>query len=404
MYLTHLSLTNFRSFARLDMDVPRRNLLLVGDNAQGKTSLLESVYYLATFTSLQASSDRQLINFLAAGEELSVARLVADFHRQERDHRLEIRLILEPLSTGNNRLRKEILLDGVKRSIQESIGSFNAVMLLPQMTRILEGGPEERRRYLNLALAQVTPGYAQALSEYTQVLGQRNALLKLLADRGGDVDQLLYWDTLLTQKGALLIEARVQAIADLEELAARFHERLTNNREILQLLYKPSFDPARPQTGQFSLPIEAGIKAAGLTREDIRSSFQAQLAARRREEIARGVTVIGPHRDDLCFLSNQVDLGIYGSRGQIRTTLLALKLAEVEWMRAKTGEWPVLLLDETLAELDVQRRADLLRVLEESEQSLLTTTDLGQFADDFVRQSTTWQISAGVVACGEPSA
>ena len=403
MYLTHLSLTNFRSFVRLDMDVPRRNLLLVGDNAQGKTSLLEAVYYLAAFTSLQASSDRQLINFLGGEEDLSVARQVADFRRGDHDHRLEIRLILDASGTNSSRLRKEVLLDGVKRTIQDSIGAFNAVMLLPQMTRILEGGPEERRRYLNLALSQVVPGYAQALSEYAQILSQRNALLKQLGERGGDLDQLTYWDTLLTQRGSLLIQARICAVDELEALAARVHERLTNGQEILQLNYQPSCDPAAGSREQATLPIEIGVDRSGFSREDIQQSFLSQLTARRKEEIARGVTVLGPHRDECIFLANRVNLGVYGSRGQIRTTLLALKLAEVEWMRAKTGEWPVLLLDETLAELDVQRRADLLQVLEESEQSLLTTTDLSQFSPEFIRQSTIWQVRGGVVARAEQS-
>ncbi len=403
MYLTHLSLTNFRSFVRLDMDVPRRNLLLVGENAQGKTSLLEAVYYLAAFTSLQASSDRQLINFWGGEEELSVARLVADFQRANRNHRLEVRLILDASGATSSRLRKEILLDGVKRTIQESIGGFNAVMLLPQMTRILEGGPEERRRYLNLALAQVVPGYAQALSEYSQILSQRNALLKQLGERGGDSDQLIYWDTLLTQRGSQLIQARIRAVDELEKLAAPIHERLTNGQEILQLNYQPSYDPAVAPGDQAALPIEVTVDRSGYSREDIQKGFAERLLSRRREEIARGVTVFGPHRDECGFFANRINLGVYGSRGQIRTTLLALKLAEVEWMHEKTGEWPVLLLDETLAELDVPRREDLLRVLEESEQSLLTTTDLSQFSAEFVRQSTIWQVRGGVVECEEQS-
>src|SRR5512138_5306 len=155
MYLTRLSLTNFRAFARLDMDVPRRTLLLVGDNAQGKTTILEAIYYLATYTSFHAQNDRQLINFVAGREPLAVGRLVAEYRRADRQHQMEVRLIQESSGTnGSTRLRKEILLDGVKRSVHEAIGSFTSVIFLPQMTRIIEGGPDERRRYLNLALAQ----------------------------------------------------------------------------------------------------------------------------------------------------------------------------------------------------------------------------------------------------------
>ena len=151
MHLTHLSLTDYRAFTRLDMDVPRRVLVLVGANAQGKTSVLEAIYYLATFNSFHTHTDRQLINFLACEHMPSVGRIVAHFQRGDRLQRLEVRLILESSSNGG-RFRREILLDGVKRNATEVLGTFTAVIFLPQMTRIIEGEPDERRRYLNLAL------------------------------------------------------------------------------------------------------------------------------------------------------------------------------------------------------------------------------------------------------------
>ncbi len=396
MYLTHLSLTNFRAFTRLDMEVPRRILLLVGDNAQGKTTLLEAVYFLATFTSFHASSDKQLINFASGDESLAVSRLVAHYMRGSDEHRLEVRLIRETNGNGG-RQRKEILVDGVKRSMQDALGHFNAVIFLPQMTHVIEGGPEERRRYLNLALAQVIPGYAQALSEYAQALTQRNALLKQLGERGGDPGQLAYWDTLLVGRGAQLIQARILAVQQLEQGVLRYHDQLTDGKEVLRLQYRPSFDPLTPANGQIQLPVESGVDRTGFTLEQIQEGFARRLQLLRREEIARGVTTVGPHRDELRFISNGIDLGDYGSRGQVRSSLLALKLAEVDWMHEKTGHWPVLLLDETLAELDTQRRGQLLSALEGSEQAFLTTADLTQFAPDFVQRSTIWQVRAGFV-------
>lgn len=398
MYLTHLSLTNFRAFTRLDMDVPRRTLLLVGDNAQGKTSILESIYYLATFSSFHAQHDRQLINFLVSPEPLAVARIVADYQSGDRPRHIEVRLIQENSGiNGGPRLRKEILVDGVKRSVHEAMGAFTAVIFLPQMTRILEGGPEERRRYLNLALSQTTPGYSQALSEYGQALTQRNALLKQLSERGGDPEQLVYWDTLLAQRGALIVHARIAAVQELEQIAARIHHRLTHTEEILRLIYQPAYDPVQRPEGQIALPLQAPIKRTGYSQERIRQGFLQRLSEIRREEIARGVTTIGPHRDELRLLSNGIDLSDFGSRGQVRTALLALKLAEVTWIKHKTGEWPVALLDETLAELDIQRRADLQNYLLEYEQTLLTTTDLNLFDPAFVQQSTAWQVEQGMV-------
>lgn len=396
MYLTHLSLTNFRAFTRLDMEVPRRILLLVGDNAQGKTTLLEAVYFLATFTSFHASSDKQLINFSNADEPLAVSRLVAHYMRGSDEHRLEVRLIREANGNGG-RQRKEILVDGVKRSMQDALGHFNAVIFLPQMTRVIEGGPEERRRYLNLALAQVIPGYAQALSEYAQALTQRNALLKQLGERGGDPGQLAYWDTLLAGRGALLIQARIAAVHELERQVRHYHEQLTDGTEVLRLNYRPSYDPIMPTNGQFGLPAEFEADRTGINLDQLREGFIQRLQLLRREEIARGVTTVGPHRDELRFISNGIDLGDYGSRGQVRSSLLALKLAEVDWMRGKTGHWPVLLLDETLAELDTQRRGQLLSTLRDSEQAMLTTTDLTQFAPEFVQRGTIWQVRAGFV-------
>jgi DNA replication and repair protein RecF len=340
MFLKHLSLTSFRNFTRLDVDVPRRIVLLVGDNAQGKTSLLEAVYFLAAFTSFQTHADRQIVNFYEAKKnELTVTRLVAEYQRSKSRHRLEARLILEPMGVLNSqRLRKEILLDGVKKPINEVIGHFNAVIFLPQMSQIIEGAPEDRRRYLNLALAQSTPAYARVLSEYNQALTQRNALLRLLGERSGNGDQLEVWDEALTRLGAQVILWRIEAIQQIERLAARVHSELTRGSEILRLSYEPAFDPLPRPNGQLGLKMETVVDRSRLELNEIRDSFRARLRDLRSEEIARSVTTIGPHRDELRFLANDIDLGNYGSRGQVRTALLSLKLAEVNWMKDRTGE------------------------------------------------------------------
>jgi DNA replication and repair protein RecF len=408
MYLTHLSLTNFRNYARLDVETPRGPVLMVGDNAQGKTSLLEAIYFLATFVSFHASNERQLINLLASHEPLSVARIVATFCRlegpgsqpQPKTHRLEVRIVAEEtLTNGGSRLRKEILLDGAKRKMHEVIGAFNAVLFLPQMLRIIEGSPDDRRRYINLAMAQTLPHYAATLSDYNQILTQRNALLKQLNERGSDLAsagvQLAYWDERLARAGGEIMYARIQTIRDLERLAARIHRELTHGQEILRISYQPSFEPLPAQPGQFAMRLDTSIDRSNLNLEKIQNALLDVLKRSRLEEINRGVTIIGPHRDEVRFLANQMDLGVYGSRGQARTTVLALKLAEVAWMKERTGEWPVLLLDEVLAELDPVRRADLLSRLLETEQALMTTTDLDLFTDEFVRSVPIWRIQAG---------
>lgn len=396
MYLTHLSLTNFRNFSRQDVNIPTGNLLLVGDNAQGKTSLLEAVYFLATMVSFHASSDRELISFLAAREPLAVARIVADYQRGPSEHRLEVRIIQEVNgANGNSRLRKEVLADGVRCKVSEAVGRFMAVQFLPQMLSVIEGAPEERRRYINLTLAQVFPHYAISLSDYARTLVQRNALLKQLGERQGDPSQLDFWDERLAVHGAQLIHARIRAIQELERLAARVQSELTQGTEVLRVNYLPSYDPLPRSPDQFELPLDAPTDRSGFTLEQIQSGFIENLWRLRAEEIARGVTTIGPHRDELRFLSNGIDLGTYGSRGQVRTVMLALKLAEVDWMKGKTGQWPVLLLDEVLAELDTARRLDLLARLSEAEQVMLTTTDLQLFSSEFVAKSTLWHVHQG---------
>jgi DNA replication and repair protein RecF len=397
MHLKHISLTNFRSLTRLDTELPRRAVVLTGSNAQGKTSVLEAIYFLAAFTSFQTHADRQIVNFHEAKNPLAVTRLVADYQRGKTKHRLEARLILEPTGVNGQRLRKEILLDGVKRHANDVIGHFNAVIFVPQMSQIIEGGPDERRRYLNLALAQAVPAYARVLSEYSQALTQRNALLKALNEGSGNSSQLQVWDEALVRFGSQIILWRIQAVKGIERLASRIHHELTRGTEILRLAYEPAYDPLPKPNGQLGLKLDTAIDRSSIELDEIQNGFLTQLKTIRSEEIARGVTTIGPHRDDLRFIINKADVSNYGSRGQMRTTLLALKLAEVEWMKERTGEWPVILLDEVMAELDTSRRADLLKYIGDDQQVLFTTTDLSLFSPKFVDEAEIWDVKGGVV-------
>jgi DNA replication and repair protein RecF len=173
----------------------------------------------------------------------------------------------------------------------------------------------------------------------------------------------------------------------------RVHHELTHRREVLRLNYQPAYDPLPP----ISMKLTTDTDRSALKADEIQNGFSARLKELRSEEIARGVTTIGPHRDELRFLTNGIDLGDYGSRGQIRTTLLALKLAEVNWMKERTGEWPVILLDEVMAELDLQRRADLLKYVGESEQVLFTATDEHMFTSDFVEKAEVWKVQDGSI-------
>ncbi len=392
MYLRHLSLTNFRTYARLELDLPAQAILLHGDNAQGKTSLLEAIYVLATGRSSHTISDRQMIHWLAAEESRTpYARLVADVVRKDRTGadrplHIEMVLMLEPANTEYGwRFRKQIKVNGTIVKGAELIGQIAVVMFLPDDVDIVSGGPGQRRRYLDGTLSQVDAEYVEALDLYGDVLVRRNALLKQLAESGGDPDQLVYWDEQLAKSGALITLRRQAAIAELEFLADQRHRALTSERHHLHLRYQPSLNIDQPQVSIYNhrLNLDLPTQSPEATLNQAQAVFLKQLTTRRSEELARGTTLVGPHRDELRFIADEIDLGTFGSRGQQRTAVLALKLAEVHWLRSKIDDWPILLLDEVMAELDMNRRGFLLDQINGAHQSILTSTDPEMFTTEF---------------------
>ncbi|MCD6577762.1 MAG: DNA replication/repair protein RecF [Anaerolineaceae bacterium] len=396
MIIRQLSLTNFRAFKRLELEFPSNLNIIVGENAQGKTSILEAVHFLSLLTSSIASHDRQMIRFLALEDEIPVCRLVAVVEKASKLHRIEVRLIMGGSGNSTARLRKEVIIDGAKRKLLDAVGYFNSVIFFPQMMRIIEDGPDERRKYLNRTLSQAFPRYVRALSAYNQGIVRRNALLRQIFEQGSSRDQLIYWDDLIAKHGAVIVHSRANAVRTLSTYMHKQHERLTHGGEKIALSYQPSIALIKRNGEQSRLNLSnEGI--ADITVDEIREIFLRQLRDQQDEEVRRGVTTIGPHRDELRFIANDIDLGIYGSRGQIRTAIIALKLAEVYWLQSQTGETPVLLLDETLAELDQQRRQDLLDVLSQNSQSVLTTTDLHLFYPDFVGKCRVWHIYNGEI-------
>lgn len=379
MRLSHLSLYNFRNYVRLELDLPSGITILLGDNAQGKTNLLEAIYYLATSRSPHASTDREMINWLSAEQEpLPYTRLVGRVERAGASLTLEITVSQQ--SSNGARLQKQVRLNGVGKRAMEILGQLNVVLFLPQDVDVVFGPPSLRRRYLDVTLCQIDPHYCRTLASYNQIVTQRNALLRDMGERGGDPEQLIFWDERLVSLGAYLVAKRQEAVDALDELARAVHHQLTDAGERLQLQYVPSLN----LDNQERLPPE------------IQTTFQRQLAGLRQRELAAGVTLVGPHRDEMRFSINGMDAGVFGSRGQQRTAALALKLAEVELMRRETGEPPVLLLDDVLSELDAHRRQFLLRELTSGQQqALLTVTDLQTLPPAFVHNCQLWQVEMG---------
>jgi DNA replication and repair protein RecF len=400
MRLFHLSLTNFRNYTRLELSLPPGPILLHGSNAQGKTSLLESVYYLATSRSPWTVTDRQLLNWHAQDGVMPYVRMSAEVENKRRPlTKIDITLVKDANDIGDKmRFRKDIRVNGVTRRSMDLLGEINVVMFLPQDLSIIEGSPNDRRRYLNVTLAQTDHDYVHALHTYEKALAQRNALLRRIDRRLATAAELAYWDEQLISAGSIITAGRQRLLRELEGLAQRVHFDLTGNAETLELQYQPSFTPAAKTNGQMSFDVLGLDLHRQLDPKEIEPQFRTALAERQREEIQRGITLVGPQRDELRFIVNGYDLGLYGSRGQARTTVMAIKLAELDWMRSVTGEWPVLLLDEVIAELDTNRRTYLLERINGATQSILTTTEPDIFTKDFLAKSTVWKVNAGQIA------
>jgi DNA replication and repair protein RecF len=401
MRIVRLSLANFRNYIRLETAFPRGAILLAGPNAQGKTSLLEAVYLFTHARSPLAENDRQLINFLALREEQPFARLEAEVEDRTGTLHLELRIFFERTAAGEQRFRKDILVNSIRRKPSELPGVFRALLFLPQELRVVDGAPADRRRHLDEAVAQADASYRTAMWDYHHALTQRNALLRSLQDGVGDPAQLDVWDEPLADSGSALLLGRARALAEIEILAAPLHRRLTHGVESLHIRYCPAWDPAHPlgdtDEPQRELPIDAAVDHTKWKLDEVRGMFLESLRRSRDLSIRRGVTIAGPHRDEVRFLANGIDLTSYGSRGQARTALLALKLAEVEWLRARGGEWPVLLLDEVFSELDIRRREDLLGDLERADQVFTTASDPEMLPVRYRERAQAWWVEGGTL-------
>jgi DNA replication and repair protein RecF len=396
--LNHLSLTNFRNYARLELSFPDSLSVFQGSNAQGKTNLLESIHLLATSRSPRAVAERELINWLALESPLPYARLDAEIGDGKNVERLELVLELGNGAPAGGSLgpvvRKQVRINGVAKRGLDLIGRLRVVLFLPEDVSLVSGAPGERRRYLDIALCQIDPAYCRALTDYNKALAQRNALLKRLRDDGGDPGQLSFWDQQMAEHGSRVLGRRALAVQTLDDIARLRHRELSGGLEWLALAYLPS--PAYPILAKSQQPL-AGAGYETLSPAVVAELLAAEFKASRSREIAAGTSLFGPHRDDLAFLAEGRDLRTWGSRGQQRTAALSLKLAEVEMMRRVTGESPLLLLDDVMSELDEARRHAMLDALAGVDQALVTTTDWGDFSEGLLSHAQRYRVEAGRV-------
>jgi DNA replication and repair protein RecF len=393
MHISHLSLRDFRNYERLDLRLDPGLTLFYGPNAAGKTSILEAVFFLATTRSPRASADRELVRWEAQGD-IGVppfARLLAEVQRADGHVRLEVVVQRRADDVGKGESQyapagasiKTVRVDRKAVRALDLVGNLRVVLFTPADLALVTGAPSERRRYLDVTLSQLDGRYVRTLSHYNKVVQQRNSLLRAWREgrrplRAAE-DELAFWDRELSLAGAYVLRERLRAVAGLDTLVGPLFQEITAGPHPLHIAY------------QSSVP---GIGADADERA-IQEAFLARLLAARDEEIGRGQTVIGPHRDDLLLTMNGISLGVYGSRGQQRAVTLALKLGEAELMRRRSGDAPVLLLDDLLSELDAERRAHLLEVIARpGQQTLVTATSLGEFDAGFLAQARKLRVEA----------
>jgi DNA replication and repair protein RecF len=361
LLLRSLGLRNHRNYAQLDL-IPGPGVnVFMGPNGQGKTNLLEAVAMLALSSSPRSRRELELI-----GPVAPMSRIEAQVESAGVKAELAITLSLE-----GERARRVIEVDGVRRRAFDLPGRFRVTLFWPDDLGLVKAGPELRRRFLNQMLVQVEPGYARALAGLKRVLEQRNSLLKKIAAGEEANDVLEVWDQELVRIGGEVVAARATAVLELEPEAARYHADIASG-ERLEIRY------AGPP-------------------ENLAEAVHNSLA----EDLRRGSTSVGPHRDDVSVLLGGQDARAYASQGQQRTAVVSLKLAEAALVTNRTGERPVLLLDDVLSELDAERRAALLRQVAGGGQVIITSAEAGPFPPDLMASAMVWMVSQGrIQPCG----
>lgn len=407
MRLRRLELDEFRSFRSLRLDVDPAGFRAVGANASGKSTMLESMAMLATTRSPRTSVEREIANWQSGAEYgLSpYARLRGEFERLDGLHAVAIGLAVD--EGGRGGIKKSVQFDEQTARAIDVVGQFKTVLFSPDDVELLPGAPGGRRRYLDLVISQARRTYLRGLSRYTRVLEQRNGLLRSLSREGGSgavrraTQELPFWDSELISATAIVLSERIAYVSRLSELARGHFERLAGI-ESLEIVYRAH-----------RLPAIDGI-VIPKTHEDAEfARFQQSLAAHfaraivdvNPEELRRGVTAVGPHRDDLSFLVDGVDLGRFGSRGQQRLALVASKLAEVDILHVEAGEPPVLLLDDVLSELDPRHRTLVVETIAtRPAQVCVTATDLRDVDSAGLSHLPVLSVSSGLVVQAESAA
>ena len=357
MYIESLELKNFRNYEELSIVLDPGTNILYGDNAQGKTNVLEAVYLCGTTKSHRGSKDKEMIRF--EQDESHIRMMVK---KDGVSHKIDMHL--------KKNKSKGIAIDGIPiRKAAELFGIVNLVAFSPEDLNIIKNGPSERRRFMDLELCQLNKVYLQELTSYNKVLNQRNKLLKDIGFQPGLTETLDVWDMQLVSYGKKIISLRRQFMEELGEIIRQIHSNLTGKKEEIRLLYEPD--------------VEEKV-------------FEEKLQSAREKDLRFRVTSVGPHRADLCVQINGIDIRKYGSQGQQRTAALSLKMSEIYLVEKVTKDHPVLLLDDVLSELDSSRQNYLLQSIHNI-QTVITCTGLDELIENNFSIDRVFRVTEGKI-------
>src|SRR5438552_786477 len=369
MRVSRLLLDAFRSYARSQLTLAPGVTALIGRNGAGKTNILEAVHLIARGDSPRAHDDSELVRWGS-----NTARVSAHVERVDDARTVDIVLFAPP--DGERRRPRRYLLDGAGKRADEAVGELAVVSFFPEDVQLLAEAPSARRRYLDAMVGQVHKRHRAESREYVRVLGQRNALLRVLRDEGRPTSELAFWDTELVRLAASISLRRLEAV---RELVAPFREAATRF------------------SGADALSLAYAAQVEGDTVEERQSGYLALLDQKRDREVWQGSTLVGPHREDLAVSALGRALPTFASRGEQRSAVLALKLAEAAWIRERVGELPVFLLDDVLSELDTGRRDALVDALPEHAQTLLTAAFEAGVPERLIERADVVRVKGGVI-------
>ena len=368
MKLTNLQLQNFRNYESVQLEFTDGVHVFIGENAQGKTNLMESIYALAMTKSHRTTNDKELI-----GWNKEFATIKGTVEKTATKTNLELQF------SKKGKIAKVNYLE--QKRLSSYLGNLNVILFAPENLTLVKGSPQNRRKFVDMELGQMSSLYLYDLVEYNRVLKQRNTYLKQLAIKKKQPDEYLdVLSEMLSELASKIVFHRLDFMKQLEALAIPIHDQLSLGREKFSVSY------------QATTPLEDG-----LTPEQMKEIYMNQFKKNQTREADQATTLIGPHRDDLILYVNEVPVQTYGSQGQQRSTVLSLKLAEIELMKLSTGEYPLLLLDDVLSELDDDRQTHLIKAIENKVQTFITTTSLDGIKQQFINEPVVIPIEKGTI-------